>query len=72
MPNYYEMLKIAPTAETAEIEAVLDAQYEQWSNLVTHQDPKLQLQAQQALPASEPGAGRHHLRRAGAAPTNLQ
>lgn len=35
MPTYYEMLKVSPSSSTAEIQAAVDAQYDQWRQLVT-------------------------------------
>ena len=49
MANYYEMLKISPNASPQEISNALDTQYEQWRRLVTHHDPNVVNQANQAL-----------------------
>jgi hypothetical protein len=49
MANYYEILKIQPSASAAEITAAIDAQYNQWRRLVTHHDPNIVNQANQAL-----------------------
>lgn len=49
MANYYEMLKISPNASQPEIANAIDAQYEQWRRLVTHHDPNVVNQANQAL-----------------------
>lgn len=49
MANYYELLKIQPTASPSEIESAIDAQYNQWRRLVTHHDPNVVNQAHQAL-----------------------
>ena len=49
MNNYYEMLKVAPNASHTEIETCLDDQYTKWRALVTHHDPNIVTQANQAL-----------------------
>jgi ribosomal protein L40E len=49
MPTYYEILEMPPTATTAEIETALEARYHQWRRLVTHHDPNVVNQANQAL-----------------------
>jgi len=49
MANYYESLKIQPSASTSEINAAIDEQYNQWRRLVTHHDPDVVNQANQAL-----------------------
>lgn len=49
MPNYYEMLKIQPSATLAEIETAIEGQYNQWRRLVTHHDPNIVNQANQSL-----------------------
>jgi hypothetical protein len=49
MANYYEMLKIQPAATSAEITEAIEAQYNQWRRLVTHHDPNIVNQANQAL-----------------------
>jgi hypothetical protein len=49
MPNYYEALNLQPTATTAEIETACESQYNQWRRLVTHHDPNVVNQANQAL-----------------------
>jgi len=51
--TYYEILKVAPTATGAEIEAAYEAQYNQWRRLVTHHDPSIVNQANQALQVLE-------------------
>lgn len=53
MATYYEILKIQPTATTAEIEALLDTQYHEWRRLVTHHDPTVVNQANLALQTLE-------------------
>jgi uncharacterized membrane protein YqjE len=49
MPNYYEVLNLQPTATTSEIEVACESQYNQWRRLVTHHDPNVVNQANQAL-----------------------
>ena len=49
MNNYYEMLKVAPNASHTEIETCLDDQYTKWRALVTHHNPDIVTQANQAL-----------------------
>lgn len=49
MANFYELLKIQPTASEKEIEAVIIQQYDQWRRLVTHHDGNVVNQANQAL-----------------------
>lgn len=49
MANYYELLKVQPTASSTEIEAAIETQYNQWRRLVTHHDPNVVNQANQAL-----------------------
>jgi len=49
VPTYYDILKVAPTASIAEIEAVLDTQYHQCRRLVTHHKPEVADKATQAL-----------------------
>jgi len=49
MPTYYELLKLGNTASQEEIEAKLDDQYTKWRSLVTHHDPEVVSQANQAL-----------------------
>lgn len=49
MPTYYEMLQIEPTASTAEIINAIDTRYNQTRKLVTHHDPNVVNQANQAL-----------------------
>lgn len=49
MANYYEMLKIQPAASSVEITEALEVQYNQWRRLVTHHDPNIVNQANQAL-----------------------
>lgn len=53
MANYYEMLKIAPTASSQEIEAKLDEHYNYWRRQVTHHDIDVVNRANQALAALE-------------------
>ena len=53
MPNYYELLQITPGASDAEILAAYETQYNQWRRLVTHHDPNVVNQANQALQALE-------------------
>jgi hypothetical protein len=47
--NYYDLLKIDNNAGHEEIEAKLDDQYTKWRGLITHHDPEVVEQAQQAL-----------------------
>jgi hypothetical protein len=49
MPNYYELLEVSPTATSGEIETALDSKYNVWRRLVTHHDPNVVNQANQAL-----------------------
>lgn len=49
MPTYYDVLRVAPTASVAEIEAALDAQYHQCRRLVTHHKPEVANKATLAL-----------------------
>jgi len=49
MQTYYELLKVEKTANASEIEIKLDDQYTKWRGLVTHHDPQVVDQAQQAL-----------------------
>jgi len=49
MANYYELLKVAPSASAQEISNAFDTQYEQWRRLVTHHDPNVVNQANQAI-----------------------
>jgi hypothetical protein len=53
MANYYEMLQVTPTASATEIETAYEAQYNQWRRLVTHHDPNIVNQANQALQTLE-------------------
>ena len=53
MPTYYEMLKLEPAANTSEIEDAIDEQYHKWRRLVTHHDPKVVNQANEALQTLE-------------------
>jgi hypothetical protein len=53
MPTYYEILKIQPTATSAEIESACEAQYNQWRRLVTHHDPNVVNQANNTLQTLE-------------------
>ncbi|MCL4299589.1 MAG: zinc ribbon domain-containing protein [Anaerolineae bacterium] len=49
MPTYYGILKLQSTANTAEIEAAIEAQYNQCRRLITHQNPETVNKANQAL-----------------------
>jgi len=49
MDTYYDILKVEPTASVPEIEAAFELQYNQWRRLVTHHDPNVVTQANQAL-----------------------
>lgn len=53
MPNYYELLNVPTSATTAEIQAAFEQQYNQWRRLVTHHDPKIVNQANQAIQSLE-------------------
>lgn len=53
MANYYEMLKVVPTATSVEIDAAIESQYNQWRRLVTHHDPNSVNQANQSLQTLE-------------------
>jgi uncharacterized Zn finger protein (UPF0148 family) len=45
LSNYYEMLKIIPSATQQEIQTVIDERYDQCRRLVTHHDPNVVNQA---------------------------
>lgn len=47
--TYYEILKISPTASANEVQAAIDAQYDQWRRLVAHHKPEVVEQANQRL-----------------------
>jgi len=47
--NYYELLKVQPTASPAEIQAAIEQQYNQWRRLVTNHDSGTVRQAEGAL-----------------------
>lgn len=49
MPTYYEMLKVSPSSPTAEIEVAIDAQYNQWRQLVTNHNPLVAEEANRNL-----------------------
>lgn len=49
MSNYYEILKVQPTAAPSEIETAVESQYNQWRRLVTHHDPKIVEEANRSL-----------------------
>lgn len=49
MSTYYDLLQVEQVASQEVIEAKLDDQYTKWRSLVTHHDPKIVLQANQAL-----------------------
>lgn len=49
MPTYYEMLKVSPSSSTAEIQAAVDAQYDQWRQLVTSHNPAVAEEANRNL-----------------------
>ncbi len=49
MTNYYQTLNLSPSATTRQIEAAIDHQYNKWRRLVTHHDPNIAHQANQAL-----------------------
>jgi hypothetical protein len=53
MPNYYEQLKLQPSATTAEIEIAIEEQYNQWRRLVTHHDANIVNQANLSLQTLE-------------------
>jgi curved DNA-binding protein CbpA len=53
MPTYYDILKVQPTATTSEIQDAYDVAYNHWRGLVTHHDPNVATQANQALQALE-------------------
>lgn len=53
MPNYYEQLKLQPSATTTEIEVAIEEQYNQWRRLVTHHDPAITEEANRSLRALE-------------------
>jgi len=53
MATYYEMLQIEPHASQTEIETGIENQYNQWRRLVTHHDPNVVNQANQALQTIE-------------------
>ena len=49
MTTYYEFLEIDPSASRNEIENMIDEKYEKWRQLVTHHDPQVVANANQAL-----------------------
>jgi ribosomal protein L40E len=49
MPTYYHLLDLETDAKTTEIEDAIDEQYHKWRRLVTHHDPDVVTQANQAL-----------------------
>jgi hypothetical protein len=49
MSNYYEFLKVQPTASQADIQTALDQMYNQSRRLVTHHDPQVVQVANQDL-----------------------
>jgi len=49
MPNYYDFLKISPSASASEIQVALDTLYNQSRRLVTNHAPEVVQQANQAL-----------------------
>lgn len=49
MTSYYETINIQPTDNQAEIQAAIDAQYNQWRRLVTHHDPAMVDEANRKL-----------------------
>jgi DnaJ-class molecular chaperone len=49
MLNYYEILQVASTATTTDIEVACEAHYNRWRRLVTHHDSSVVAQANQAL-----------------------
>lgn len=49
MPTYYETLNSSPSASLAEIQVAYETQYNKWRRLVTHHDPQVVNQANQAL-----------------------
>ncbi|MDD2521354.1 MAG: zinc ribbon domain-containing protein [Anaerolineaceae bacterium] len=53
MVNFYELLQVRQTASETEIEGKLDEQYQKWRGLVTHHDPSVVAQANQALQTIE-------------------
>ncbi|MDP9310392.1 MAG: hypothetical protein M3R24_05800 [Chloroflexota bacterium] len=53
MQNYYELLGLAPSAATQDIEAALDAKYNHWRRLATHHDPTVVNQANHELQSLE-------------------
>lgn len=49
MANYYELLKVQPTASSSEIEFAIETRYNQLRRLVTHHDPNVVSQATQTI-----------------------
>ncbi|HLB46599.1 MAG TPA: zinc ribbon domain-containing protein [Anaerolineales bacterium] len=49
MPTYYEILSLSPTANPTEIHQAIDREYAKTRLLVTHHDPRIVNQANQAL-----------------------
>jgi curved DNA-binding protein CbpA len=47
--TYYDMLKVAPSASGAEIEAAFEEQYNQWRQLTTHHKPQVVEEANRAM-----------------------
>ena len=53
MPTYYDILQLSPAASSAEIEAAIDASYNQSRQLVTHPDPTTRARAEDSLRSLE-------------------
>ncbi|MDP9310390.1 MAG: hypothetical protein M3R24_05790 [Chloroflexota bacterium] len=53
MSTYYDMLKVASTATTREVEHAIEGQYNQWRRLITHHDPAIVNQANEAIQSLE-------------------
>lgn len=53
MPTYYDILQLSPEASRAEIEAAVDASYNQNRQLVTHPDPATRARAEESLRSLE-------------------
>lgn len=51
--SYYEILGVAPSAAVTEIETAYEDHYNKWRRLVTHHDPNVVTQANQALQTLE-------------------
>ncbi|MGV8026687.1 MAG: zinc ribbon domain-containing protein [Anaerolineaceae bacterium] len=49
MTTYYEFIHVEQNASSNEIEAAIDTQYDKWRQLISHHDPQIAAQANQAI-----------------------